>query len=354
MKIAFTYNLKPSGLLQNGEAEKYAEFDTPETINAIVEAIKANGFEVLPVEANLDTFETLRKHRDEIDLLFNFAEAVTITAKDREAHIPIIAEMLQIPYSGPTPFTAALRLNKFRTKEIWNYYGVPTPEFDVLFSPEDKLSKKLEYPLIVKANGQGSSSGIRNKSVVHNDEELYAEAKVLFEEFKGEPVLVERFLEGREFTVPVLGNGDDLMVLPIVEANFAVLPPEANKIDSYEAKWIWDNPEHPVKSTICPAEVSDELKKEIEDLAKKAFLSIGCRDWGRVDMRMDKDGKLYALEINSPVGLLPKPEDNSKLPTSARALGWSFEELVGRIVRIAIKRLGLLEKLEDKPKIESY
>lgn len=346
MKIAFTYNVKPKGLLQNGVAEKFAEFDNPDTINGIAEAIKANGHSVLMVEANLDAYDILRKNKDDIDLIFNFAEAVNLEAQDREAHIPMIAEILGIKYTGPTPLHQALRLNKYRAKEIWRQYEVPTPDFQVFLSKNDKFNQKLQFPLIVKANGQGSSSGIRNNSVVHNETELYERVAEIYDKYYQQPVLVEKFLEGREFTVPVLGNGEDLMVLPIIEENFSALPAGVNKIYSYEAKWIWDNPDKPVEeAVICPAKVDEILKNQIEELAKLAFLTIGCRDWGRVDMRMDKDGKLYVLELNTPVGLLPDPKEHSMLPTSARALGWSFDKLIGQIINAALKRYGVLQEI---------
>jgi D-alanine-D-alanine ligase len=321
------------------EAEFYADFDRPETIEAIKKAIEANGHKVVMIEANELAYDKLRNNRNQIDLVFNFAEAVTRSA-DREAHIPMFCEILHIPYTGPGPLSAGLILNKARAKEIWDYYGVPTAPFQVFYKSNEELDPKLKFPLIAKTNGQGSSSGVRNKSVVHSQEELKETVTELMEYFQ-EPVLVEKFLGGREFTIPILGNGDDLEALPIVEANFAALPDGVNKIDSYEAKWIWDNPDNPIEAIICPAKIDNQLKNKIVNLAKRAFLTIGCRDWGRIDLRLDEKGKLHVLEINCPVGLLPDPRDNSKLPRSAREAGLSFEQLVGKIIGIAAKRCGV-------------
>lgn len=340
MKIAFVYNLKPKDIdFSHPEAEFQAEFDTQNTIEAIRRAIEKNGFEVLPLEANEDLYEKLRSNRSSIDFIFNFAEAVTNSA-DREAHVPMIAEILKIPYSGPTPMSAALILNKYRAKEIWHYYKVPTPAWQVFESEDQKLSDDLIFPLIVKANGQGSSAGIRDNSVVRDEVELKERVKESIDNFK-EPALVEQFLEGREFTVPVLGNGNDLEVLPIIESDFSGLPAGMEKIDSYEVKWIYDMPNNPnrVESTICPAIVDEKLKEVIGVLAKMAFKTVGCRDWGRVDMRMDLEGRLYVLEINCPVGLLPPP-DSSKLPISAKVAGIEYDDLIGRIIRIGLKRYG--------------
>lgn len=339
MVIGFTYNLKPEKVdFTDPRAELWAEFDTPETIAAIEKAIKNNGFEVLKIEANEKAFEKLRQNRKKIDLVFNFAEAVSDSA-DREAHLPMFCEILKIPYSGPGPLSAALILNKARAKEIWDYYGVPTAPFQVFYSPHEDLDPGLKFPLIAKTNGEGSSKGIRNKSVVNNEKELYEVVRELMNDFH-QPVLVEKFLSGREFTAAVLGNGDDLEVLPIAEANFKVLPSGVNKIDSYEAKWIWDNPENPIEAIICPAKINNELKNKIINLAKQVFITIGCRDWGRIDLRLDNQGNLYVLEINCPVGLLADPKENSKLPRCAREAGWSFDQLIGKIIKTALKRYG--------------
>jgi len=340
MVIGFTYNLKPKKVKRGDkEAEFYAEFDTPETIKAIEEAIRANGHQVIRIEANELAYNKLRRLRHKIDLVFNFAEAVSKSA-DREAHIPMFCEILKIPYTGPGPLSAALILNKARAKEIWDYYGVPTAPFQVFYTPTEKIDPNLKFPLIAKTNGQGSSSGVRNKSVVRNKKELKETVVELIKQFN-EPVLVEKFLTGREFTVPILGNDGELEVLPIAESNFKALPKGVNRIDSYEAKWIWDNPENPIEAIICPAKISNELKNKIINMAKQAFITIGCRDWGRIDLRMDSKGNLYVLEINCPVGLLSDPKENSKLPRCAREAGLSFEQLVGRIIEIAKRRWGI-------------
>lgn len=340
MKIAFAYNLKPKNIRrEDPEAEFYAEFDTDETIDGIKKAIEANGHEVLMAEANENTYELLKENRNNIDLLFNFAEAVTNTA-DREAQIPMFCEILKIPYTGPKPMNAALILDKARTKEIWNFWKVATAPFQLMETADGKLNPELKFPLIAKANEEGSSSGIRNKSVVNNEKDLREIVAELIKDFQ-QPILVEKFLSGREFTVGVLGNKGNLQVLPIVETNFDSLPKGVNRIDSYEAKWIWDNPDNPIEAIFCPAKVEEKLKTEIEDLAKRAFTAIGCRDWGRIDMRQDENGKLYALEINCPVGLLPDPKENSRLPRAAKEMGWSFEKLVGEIILTAAKRYQL-------------
>lgn len=337
MIIGFTYNLKPIKVdFTDPRAELWADFDTPETIGAIEKAIKSNGFEVINIEANEDAFEKLRKNKEKIDLVFNFSVAVTDTA-DREAQIPMFCEILKIPCTGPGPLAAASILNKARTKEVWRFHGIPTPKFQMFFTGKEKLNSELKYPLIVKANEEGSSAGVRNDSVVTNKKDLDKQVKIILEKF-GAPVMVEKFLSGREFTVAILGNGNNLEILPIIEANFKSLPKGSNHLDSYEAKWIWDDPKMTENSMICPAKITPKLKEEIEKITKKAFRVIGCRDWARLDLRMSSNGKIQLLEINSPVGLLPKKEDMSKLPTAARVAGLSYSQLIGKIIKIGLKR----------------
>jgi D-alanine-D-alanine ligase len=337
LTIAFTYNLKPKVLPRNHrDAEFYAEFDTPETINGIKEAIEANGYNVIMVEAGEDAFDKFRNHREQIDLVFNFAEAVS-NGLDREAHVPAMLEMLKIPYTGPSPLSAALILNKARAKEIWQCHGVPTAPFQVFYSADEKLKRGLNFPLIVKPIREGSSAGIRNKSVVYNEQELKSRVKEILMQFR-QPAIAEKFLSGREFTVSLLGNDDKIDVLPIAEVNFKSFPEGVNKIDSYEAKWIWDDPKNPIEAIFCPAKIEPGLKKKIISAAKKAFLTLECKDWARVDIRLDEHDKPYVLELNCPVGLLPDPKENSRMPRAAREMGMDFSHLLGRIIKIALER----------------
>jgi D-alanine-D-alanine ligase len=338
-KIAFTYNLKPENISKDDpDAEFYAEFDTPHTIEGIRKAIEANGYEVIMVEANESAFDKFRQHRDEIGLVFNFSEAVS-NGLDREAHIPAMLEILKLPYTGPAPLAAAMILDKARAKEVWSYHGVPNAAFQLFRSKDEPLKAGLSFPLIVKPTSEGSSTGIRDSSVVKNEKELRSRVAEILHDFE-QPALVEKFLPGREFTVSLIGNGDKLESLPLVEVNFESFPKGVNRIDSYEAKWVWDDPSNPIDAVICPAKVDSALGKKVVDVAKRAFLAIGCRDWARVDVRLDDKGEPYVIEINCPVGLLPDPKENSRMPTAALAAGIGFSQLLGKIISTALERCG--------------
>jgi D-alanine-D-alanine ligase len=156
-----------------------------------------------------------------------------------------------------------------------------------------------------------------------------------------QPALIEEFLPGREFTVAMLGNGDALRALPIVEINFATLPPGVNPIYSYEAKWLWDREEDPLQIFTCPAELDAALQREIETACRRAFNALGCRDWCRIDVRLDSSGQPQVIELNPLPGILPRPEQNSCFPKAARAAGMSYDELILAVVDAATERLGL-------------
>jgi D-alanine-D-alanine ligase len=175
---------------------------------------------------------------------------------------------------------------------------------------------------------------------VRDTVELEREVQTILEVYR-EPALIEEFLTGREFTVALLGNDERVEVLPIVEIKFDTLPPGANPIYSYEAKWVWDSRERPLEIFSCPAEISDDLRGEIEDVCLGAYRLLRCRDWSRIDVRCDAHGKVHVLEVNPLPGILPRPEDNSCFPKAARARGLSYNQIIQRVLDIALERTGL-------------
>jgi D-alanine-D-alanine ligase len=194
---------------------------------------------------------------------------------------------------------------------------------------------------MVKPLHEGSSKGIFERSVVENIVELKTQLEEVIEKYK-QPALVESFLSGREFTVGIIGNGEAAEVLPVIELLFDHLPKDSKKIYSYEAKWLWDDPNNPVEVFKCPAPLTDALKKEIESIAKRAYLALRCRDWSRVDVRLDAAGKPHIIEINPLPGILPNPDEHSCMPLAARVAGMDFAALINRVLDEALKRYGML------------
>ena len=337
MKVALTYNLKK----EIGEAEGlpedfYAECDDPETVEAVRDALKERHGEVVMVEADEDAFEKFRRERP--DIVFNMAEGVW--GDSRESQIPSILEMLRIPYTGSNPLTLAMCLNKARAKEILSYYGIPTARFIVAGNSSMEIEKYLSFPMIVKPMLEGSSKGIKNDSIVRDVPALRRKVAAVIEEYS-QPALVEEYLEGREFTVALMGNGATLTALPIVEINYSALPAGVNPIYSYEAKWILDTPEAPLDIFAGPAELNGRLKSAIEAVSKDAFGALDVRDWCRIDVRLDSEGTPHIIELNPLPGILKDPKCNSCFPKAARAAGMTFSEMVNGVLDAARLRYGI-------------
>lgn len=337
MRVALTYNLKK----EVGEAERlpadfYAECDDPETVEAVRDAIAERHGEVLMVEADEDAFEKFRRLRP--DIVFNMAEGVW--GDSRESQVPSMLEMLRVPYTGSNPLTLALCLNKARAKEVLAYYGIPTARFVVARTADLEIEKYLSFPMFVKPLLEGSSKGIRNDSIVRDVGELRARVASVLSEYD-QPALVEEYLEGREFTVALIGNGETLKALPIVEMNYSALPAGVNPIYSYEAKWILDTPEAPLDIFKCPADLTPRLKGAIEAVTRDAVSALDVRDWCRIDVRLDSTGTPHIIELNPLPGILKDPKCNSCFPKAARAAGMTFSDTVNAVLDAARQRYGI-------------
>jgi len=319
--------------------DAFAEWDSPETIDAVEHALSSLG-DVIRLEATPDFPQQLRDARP--DIVFNMAEG--LTGQNREAHVPAICEFFGIPYSGSDPFTLSLCLHKARTKQMLQFYGIATPRFALVESLAEvravRRGNVLRYPIFAKPVQEGSSKGITERNYVRDGDELVSCVAQLLEVYE-QPVLLEEFLPGAEFTCGVIGNGRDARVLPLVGMNFEALPDGALPIYGFEAKWIWDTPDEPLDIFECPARVSDSLRVAIEQVTLRAYRALGCRDWSRIDVRLDAKGVPNIVEVNPLPGILPNREDNSCLPKAAAAEGMSYDELVQSCLTAAAKRCGV-------------
>jgi D-alanine-D-alanine ligase len=317
--------------------DEFAEWDSPTTIAAVEAALSRLG-KVVRLEAKEDFPERLRQANP--DIVFNIAEG--FHGVNRESHVPAICEFYGIPYSGSDPFTLTLCLDKARTKETLTFHGIPTPRFAVVDRVEDlgAVTEQLAFPLFVKPLHEGSSKGITDANLCFDRGHLSRQTAFLLENYR-QPVLVEEYLPGKEFTCAVVGNGDEAVVLPIVGMNFETLPKGALPIYSFDAKFVWDRPENPLDIFQCPARITRELQASIERVTLDAFRVLGCRDWARIDVRLDASGKPNVLEVNPLPGILPDPADNSCLPKAARAAGIGYEELIQNCLKYAAARQGV-------------
>ncbi|MFH1858143.1 MAG: D-alanine--D-alanine ligase [Candidatus Omnitrophota bacterium] len=316
--------------------DAFLEWDEAETIQAIAHALKLR-HDVILIEADKQVSQRLKAERP--DIVFNIAEGRQ--GPLREAEIPTLLESLEIPYTGSDPETLTITLDKAWTKRVVRRFGIQTPD-SLVCESSDYYLNGLKFPLIVKPLWEGSSKGIPDQAVVETHRELRKQILRVLERYQ-QPVLLEKFLSGREFTLALLGNGESLEVLPIVEINLKALPRKAHPIYSYEAKWVWDTPETPLSIFECPAKVSPSLERKLKRFARKTFQVLKCRDWCRVDVRLDECGEVNLLEVNPLPGILPRPEQNSCFPKAARARGMTYEELILKVLSIACKREGLRE-----------
>lgn len=289
------------------------------------------------IEANENAFNKFLETKP--DIVFNIAEG--FYGVSREAQIPSLLEMLNIPYTGSDTLTLATCLDKARTKEILSYHKIPNSKFVVASNISDAEKAGLEFPLMVKPCWEGSSKGIFSSSFVKDRTELEREINRVVNEYD-QPALIEEFLPGREFTVAVLGNGNNAEALPIVEINFNEFPEDFVPIYSYEAKWILDTKENPLDVFSCPAKVSPELERKIKKNVLRAYNVLRCRDWSRVDVRLDKNGEPNIIEINPLPGILPNPEENSCFPKAARTAGLNYTEMINKVLYVAALRYKLL------------
>jgi D-alanine-D-alanine ligase len=345
MKIAVTYSSK-EGLLKeyhnrhnngnNGHdipPDFFAEGDSYETIRAIMNAIETGGHEVAGIEADDTAPQKLDQARP--DLVFNIAEG--LFGDFRESYVPLACERLGLRYTGSDPLTLAICLNKARTKEILNFHSIPTPAWRVVYPYQNCDLTDFPYPAIIKPVAEGSSKGIFNDSLVNNAADARQKIEMSFKKYN-EPVIIEKFLEGDEFTIAIWGNGTETEILPIVAINYHDLPEGANPIYSYEAKWIWDTPEKPLEIFNCPASLTYLRRRNIEDVVRDTYRVMHIKDWCRIDIRMDDQGIPHILELNPLPGILPNPEDNSCFPKAARTQGYSYEQMLNKVIEIACKR----------------
>lgn len=345
MRVALLANIKPK---ENVTApggpfgdDTFAEWDSIETVQAVCDALNSHPDVECEIVEALPDIALPRLMVRKYDIVFNIAEGMR--GASRESQFPAVLEMLGIPYTGSGPLTLATALDKARTKEVLAHHGIRVAGFTTSEDTQATLAKLLpnaDYPIVVKPLSEGSSKGVKNSSFVKNEAELRAEINRIKEDYD-QPAIIEEFLPGREFTVAVLGNGANARVLPIVEIKLSELPPEANGIYSYEAKWIYDVTDNPLDIFSCPAELTSELQRDITDTVLKTYRVLDCRDWSRIDVRLDKNGNSNIIEVNPLPGILPKIEDNSCFPKAARTAGMNYNQTMLAVLRAGCERYGI-------------
>jgi len=328
MRIGLTYDLRADYLAAGYSELETAEFERPDTIEAIVKTLTSLGHRVERI-GNVQKLTRRLAAGKRWDLVFNICEG--LNGFGREAQVPALLDAYGIPYTFSDPLVLALALHKGMTKHVVRDHGLPTPSFVVIDDPVQARKVRLPMPLFAKPVAEGTSKGVDSHSKINSLSELEQVCASLLQEY-GEPVLVETYLPGREFTVGLLGTGAAARGIGTLEVK---LRPEADaEVYSYR------NKEH------CESLVDYALLEEpllavaVEGLALRAWRALGCRDAGRVDIRMDARGVPNFIEVNPLAGLHP---DHSDLPILCKLKNVSYRELIGGILESAGARLPHVE-----------
>ena len=321
LKVAITFNLKRST-----STDDDAEFDDISTISAIEDALKTMGCEVILCEATEEAIEQLIRNRP--DFVFNIAEG--INGRGREAHIPSILNFLGIPFTGSDETTMCLTLDKHISKILVSSYGIKTPDFRVIDSLDDLIDIEPTYPMIIKLNSEGSSKGISNASVVSSEARLRQEVAELLGRYNSRLIL-EEYIEGREFTVGILGNRDSIKIFEPMEIIFK---DKEFPVYGYEVKKDFKKY---VEYTVTP-EIEQGVTDTLKETAGRIFGIFGCYDMARIDFRVGKDNTVYFIEINSLPGLAPNYSD---FPMLAGFSGMEYKTLICSILKTALKRYNI-------------
>lgn len=324
LKIGLTYDLRDDYLQEGFNLEETAEFDLPDTIEAIEKVILDNDFQSDRI-GHVKALVRRLVAGDRWDLVFNIAEG--LYGFGREAQVPALLDAYQIPYTFSDPLGHAVSLHKGITKQILRDAGIPTPDFALINDLNDIHNVRLRFPLFAKPIAEGTGKGITSCSKIINRKQLQSICKHLLKTFK-QPVLIETYLPGREFTVGILGSGRDAKALGALEVK---LRPEAE-----QNAYSYENKEH-YDILVDYNLVRDKEARTAMDISLRAWRTLDLKDAGRIDLRSDQHGVPHFIEVNSLAGLNPVRSD---LPILCSKIGMSYHMLITSIIKSALKRTG--------------
>jgi D-alanine-D-alanine ligase len=265
------------------------------------------------------------------DLVFNLTESLAQDSRN-EIVMPAVLDMLGIPFTGSGSMALGLCLHKPKAKDILRSRGVPTPASCTVERVRDAAGVDLPFPVFCKLAREDASVGIRDDNVINDKRSLVRRVRALIEEFD-QPVLIERYVEGREVYVTLLGNAR-VAPLPFHEIDFSLMPPGRPRIVSYAAKWDETSPEYAGTTPVPVTEITPVLRASIERAAISAFRALELRDYGRVDFRVADDGTPYVIDVNPNCDISP----DAGVARAAKAAGMNYPQLIGRICEIAWER----------------
>jgi D-alanine-D-alanine ligase len=358
--VALLYNLKQNAPHERDDEpwDAWNELDSEKTVGGIERALRAGGHEVIAMEGDAALPQKLQRYK--IDIAFNTCEGHY--GVSREAQVPALLDMLRVPYTGAGVMTLTVALDKPMAKRVMMFHGLPTPAFQTFVTGEERIDSHLRYPLFVKPSREGSGIGISAKSVCRNPRALREQVQFIVRSYR-QPAIVEEYIEGREFTLGMLGNlpwnlksngskfepqpsgngsgrssaiPSTLRVFPPLEVDLSPVPAEeAGLYTSVVKSKLYDVPKY-----LCPAPISKALRAKMEHYAAGAFAALECNDFARVDLRVREDtGEPFILEINPLAGL---QEGISDIVMAAEADGLNYIGLINGILESALQRYGMV------------
>jgi len=326
MRIGLAYDLKEAIAEQAHRDDALEEYDSSETVKLIAASLEAGGHTVVMLGGGKEFIDNI--WREKVDIVFNIAEGRG-NYRSREAQVPSILEMLDIPYTGSDPQCLAICLDKPVTKKLVAADGISTPKWLAIANEQELFQISWDgfpFPAIIKPAYEGSSKGIRLTSLAYSVSQAQEEAKRILECYQ-QPIMVEEFIDGDEVTVGIIGNSS-----PRVLGMMRVLPKRKDEhfIYSLEVKRDYQNR----VDYECPALLRGKVLDKLADSSLKIFKALGCRDFARLDFRISSKGVPYFIEVNP----LPGLGTHSDLVIMASKLGWTHNELINAVLDSALRR----------------
>lgn len=298
----------------------------------IREALKESGFNVKTLGIRVVNSKIAAKIEEiDPDAIFNLCESLYDDSRN-EMYVAGLFDLLKIPYTGSTPLALGIALNKRKSKQILRAAGLPVPPSVLVIQGQPFSLSGLVAPYIIKPVREDGSTGISAKSVVKTNEEVEERVKLIHENYH-QPALIEEFIPGRELNVSIIGSAEP-KVLAIGEIDFSKMPTEEFHIVSYKAKWDEKSLFYEGTEPVYPAQLDNDIKGKIEKVTIKAYKEIGCRDYGRIDLRLKNDGKFYILEVNTNPDISP----DAGLAHAASVSGLNYSQFIGKIASMALER----------------
>jgi len=327
--IGITYDLKTDWQGSDKDpVDASAELDGHKTIECLKAAFESAGHKVVLIGGARQLISRKNSNDLKLDLVFNISEG--FKGRNRESQVPALLDLYEIPFVGADALTLGVTLDKVVAKKCFIADGIPTARYFKAWSTDDlNQLNTIGYPLFVKTLHEGTSKGITGDSRVENIEQLKKQVDHICRNYH-QPALVEEFIKGTEFTVAVIGN-EPPQAMPVVQYAIAGKTTLGNEFYSYR------HVAEKLVEHICPAPIDERLAKRLQDLAVRVYKSVDCRDFGRVDFRVDEAGNPYVLEINP----LPNLSPDDVFMLFGKVTGESYNQIINKILDKALRRLDL-------------